>query len=140
VVDINTVLDFGAGKAAGTGIVVSSTGEILTNNHVVEGSTSISVTVVGTGRSYTATVIGTDPTQDVAVVQLKDASGVAAARLGDSSRVAVGDTVTAVGNAGGTGGVPSAATGTVTAIGQSITARAYRPDASRSGSSRGVDG
>jgi S1-C subfamily serine protease len=122
VVDIRTVLDFGAGKAAGTGIVVSSTGEILTNNHVVQGSTSISVTVVSTGKSYTAAVVGTAPTEDVAVIQLKDASGLAAARLGDSSKVAVGNAVTAVGNAGGTGGVPSAATGTVTAIGQSITA------------------
>jgi S1-C subfamily serine protease len=122
VVDLDTVLDFGTGKAAGTGIVLSSTGEILTNNHVVQGSTSISVTVVSTGKSYTATVVGTDPAEDVAVIQLKDASGLATARLGDSSKVAVGNAVTAVGNAGGTGGVPSAATGTVTAIGQSITA------------------
>jgi S1-C subfamily serine protease len=122
VVDINTVLDFGSGKAAGTGIVLTSSGEILTNNHVIDGSTSISVTIVSTGAKYTATVVGTDPTDDVAVLQLKNASGLQTAKLGDSSKVAVGDVVTAVGNAGGVGGTPSSATGTVTALGQSITA------------------
>ena len=122
VVDIDTVLDFGSGKAAGTGIVLTSSGEILTNNHVIDGSTSISVTVVSTGTKYTATVVGTDPTDDVAVLQLKNASGLQTAKLGDSSKVAVGDAVTAVGNAGGVGGAPSSATGTVTALGQSITA------------------
>jgi S1-C subfamily serine protease len=122
VVDINTVLDYGTGKAAGTGMVLASSGEILTNNHVIDGSTSISVTVVTTGKTYTATVVGTDPTDDVAVLQLKDASGLAIANLGDSTTVAVGDSVTGVGNAGGTGGTPSAAKGTVTALNQSITA------------------
>jgi len=122
VVDINTVLDFGSGKAAGTGIVLTSSGEILTNNHVIEGSTSITITVVSTGKEYTATVVGTDPSDDVAVLQLKNASGLQTAKLGDSSKVAVGDAVTAVGNAGGVGGTPSTATGTVTALGQSITA------------------
>jgi len=122
VVDINTVLNYGEGKAAGTGIVLSSSGEILTNNHVVQDSTAISVTVVSTGKTYTATVVGTDPTDDVAVIQLKDASGLATAKLGNSTTVKVGDKVTAVGNAGGTGGTPSSATGSVTALGQSITA------------------
>ena len=122
VVDIDTVLNFGSGKAAGTGIVLTSGGEILTNNHVVEGSTSIKVTIVSSGKQYTGTVVGTDPTDDIAVIQLKDASGLATANLGDSSKVAVGDAVTAVGNAGGVGGTPSAAAGTVTALNQSITA------------------
>src|SRR6185437_9199100 len=115
IVDINTVIDFGQGKAAGTGMV-------LTSNHVVQDSTAISVTVVSTGKTYTAAVVGTDPTDDVAVIQLKDASGLATAKLGDSSKVSVGMAVTAVGNAGGTGGTPSAASGTVSAINQSITA------------------
>lgn len=122
VVDINTTLNYGQGKAAGTGIVLSTNGEILTNNHVIEGSTAISVTIVSTGKTYTATVVGTDPTDDVAVIQLKNASGLSTAKLGDSSKVAVGTAVTAVGNAGGTGGTPSSATGTVTALNQSITA------------------
>jgi S1-C subfamily serine protease len=122
VVDINTTLNYGQGKAAGTGIVLSPDGEILTNNHVIEGSTAITVTVVSTGKSYTATVVGTDPSDDVSVLQLKDASGLATAKLGDSSKVAVGDAVTAVGNAGGDGGTPTAAPGTVLALNQSLTA------------------
>ena len=122
VVDINTTLDFGEGKAAGTGIVLTADGQVLTNNHVVEDSTAISVTVVSTGKTYTATVVGTDPTDDVAVIKLADASGLATAKLGDSDGVAVGDAITGVGNAGGTGGTPSAATGTVFALNQSITA------------------
>ncbi len=122
IVDINTVIDYDQGKAAGTGMVLTSDGEILTNNHVVQDSTSLSVTVVSTGKTYTATVVGTDPTDDIAVIQLKDASGLATAKLGDSSKVTVGTAVTAVGNAGGTGGTPTAASGTVSAINQSITA------------------
>jgi S1-C subfamily serine protease len=122
VVDINTTLDYGTGKAAGTGIVLTSSGEILTNNHVVQGSTAITVTVVSTGKTYAATVVGTDPSDDVSVLQLKDASGLVTAKLGDSAQVAVGNAVTAVGNAGGTGGTPTAAPGTVTALNQSLTA------------------
>ena len=122
VVDVDTVLDFGNGRASGTGILLTSSGEILTNNHVAEGATAISVTVVSTGKTYTASVVGTDPTDDVAVLQLKDASGLATAKLGDSAGVKVGDAVTAVGNAGGAGGTPSSASGSVIALGQSITA------------------
>lgn len=122
VVDINTTLGYQSGSAAGTGIVLSTSGEILTNNHVVAGATSISVTDVGNGRTYTATVVGTDLTNDIAVLQLNGASGLKTVALGNSTKVAVGDAVTAVGNAGGVGGTPSVATGTVTALGQSITA------------------
>jgi S1-C subfamily serine protease len=122
VVNIDTILNYGAGKAAGTGIVLTSDGEILTNNHVIEGSTAITVTVVTTGKSYTATVVGTAPNDDVSVLKLKDASGLATAKLGDSDKVAVGDAVTAVGNAGGTGGTPTAAPGVVTALNRSLTA------------------
>ena len=122
VVDINTVLDYGTGKAAGTGMVLTSNGTILTNNHVIDGSTSVSVVVVSTGKTYRATVVGTDKTDDIAVLQLTNASGLATAKFGNSSSVVVGDKVTAVGNAGGTGGTPSSASGSVTALGQSITA------------------
>ncbi|GAA1849946.1 hypothetical protein GCM10009836_32110 [Pseudonocardia ailaonensis] len=125
VVDVTTVLDYGEGRAAGTGIVLTGDGEILTNNHVVQDSTSITVTLVSTGASYTATVVGTDATDDVAVLQLKDASGLTPAVLASPSAqagVTAGTAVTAVGNAGGTGGTPSAADGTVLALGQTITA------------------
>ena len=108
--------------AAGTGIVLTSNGEILTNNHVIEGATAIKVTDVGNGRTYTASVVGYDASHDVAVLQLQGASGLTVASLGDSSSVRVGDNVVALGNAGGKGGTPSVAAGTVTALGQSITA------------------
>jgi S1-C subfamily serine protease len=120
-VDINVTFN-GTGAGAGTGIVLTSDGEILTNNHVVEGATSIRVTDIGNGKTYGATVVGYDRSDDVAVIQLTDASGLQTATIGDSSHVAVGDGVVAIGNAGGTGGTPSATGGSVTALDQSITA------------------
>ena len=121
-VDVVSTIDYGEGEAAGTGIVLTSTGEVLTNNHVVEGATSIKVTDIGNGKTYTATVVGYDATSDVAVIKLQAASGLHTAALGSSSTVSVGESVVAIGNAGGVGGTPSAAAGTVTALGQSITA------------------
>jgi S1-C subfamily serine protease len=121
-VDVVSTLGDEQATAAGTGIVLTSTGEILTNNHVIDGATSIKVTDVGNGRTYTAKVVGYDATQDVAVIQLQNASGLTVASLGDSSTVRTGDNVVALGNAGGKGGTPSVAAGTVTALNQSITA------------------
>jgi S1-C subfamily serine protease len=108
--------------SAGTGIVLTSNGEVLTNNHVIQGATSIKVTDIGNGRTYTATVVGYDASHDVAVLQLQNASGLTTASLGNSSSVQTGNSVVALGNAGGTGGTPSVAAGTVTALDQSITA------------------
>jgi S1-C subfamily serine protease len=121
-VDIVTTLGYQNGSAAGTGIVLTSDGEVLTNNHVIRGATSIKVTDVGNGRTYTAKVVGYDASKDVAVIKLQNASGLTTANLGDSSSVQTGDAVTALGNAGGKGGTPSVATGAVTALNQSITA------------------
>jgi S1-C subfamily serine protease len=122
VVDIVSQLKDQGAVAAGTGIVLSSSGEILTNNHVIDGATAIRVTDVGNGHSYTASVVGYDATHDIAVLQLKNASGLATATIGDSSSVKVGNKVVAVGNAGGKGGTPSVATGAVTGLNASITA------------------
>jgi S1-C subfamily serine protease len=122
VVDIDTVLGYQGAEAAGTGMILTSSGEILTNNHVIDGATSIKVTVVTSGATYTAKVVGTDPSDDVAVLQLQGASGLQTAKIGNSSDVNVGDAVTAVGNAGGVGGTPSAANGSVVALNQSLTA------------------
>jgi S1-C subfamily serine protease len=108
--------------SAGTGIVLTSNGLVLTNNHVIEGATSTKVTDIGNGRTYTAEVVGYDATQDVAVIRLENASGLTTASLGYSAAVRIGDSVVALGNAGGKGGTPSVATGTVTALNQSITA------------------
>jgi S1-C subfamily serine protease len=121
-VDVNTTLGYSGEQAAGTGIVLTSNGVILTNNHVIDGATTISVTDVGNGKTYTASVVGYDRTKDVAVIQLHNASGLQTANLGDSSSASVGQDVVGVGNAGGTGGTPSAAGGTITALNQSITA------------------
>lgn len=122
VVDIDTVQKYNAAAAAGTGIILSSTGEVLTNNHVIEGSTSIRVRVVSTGKTYVAKVVGTAPSKDVAVLRLVDATGLQTANLGDSGTLSTGDSVVGVGNAGGVGGIPSAAAGKVTALHRSITA------------------
>jgi S1-C subfamily serine protease len=121
VVTIDTVLAYQGAEAAGTGVVLSADGEILTNNHVIEGSTSITVTIVTTGASYSATVVGADVDDDIAVLQLDGASDLTTANFDDDQNLAVGDAVTGVGNAGGLGGIPSAAAGTVTALNQTIT-------------------
>ena len=121
-VDINTVLGDQNGEAAGTGIVIKSDGVVLTNNHVVAGATSITVTDIGNSKQYRAAVIGYDRSGDIAVLQLSGASGLATATL-SSSTVKAGDPVVAIGNAGGTGGTPSAVGGAVTALNQSITAQ-----------------
>ncbi len=120
-VDINTTLGYSQEQAAGTGIVISSNGVILTNNHVINGATKISVTDVGNNKTYTAKVVGYDRSHDIAVLQLQNASGLQTAPL-STSNASVGENVVGVGNAGGTGGTPSAAGGTVTALNQSITA------------------
>jgi S1-C subfamily serine protease len=121
-VDVVSTIDYGEAEAAGTGIVLTSSGEVLTNNHVVEGATSIKVTDIGNGKTYSASVVGYDVSVDVAVIKLQAASRLKTATLGNSSTVAVGQSVVAIGNAEGAGGMPAAATGTVTALGQSITA------------------
>lgn len=121
IVNINTTL--GNGQAAGTGMLITSTGEILTNNHVVSGSTSINVTVQGQSQSYTAHVVGVNVSQDVAVIQVdQNVAGLPTVTFADSSSVQVGDTVVAIGNALGQGGVPPANGGHVTALNQTITA------------------
>jgi S1-C subfamily serine protease len=121
-VDVTSTLGYQDAEAMGTGIVLTANGEILTNNHVINGATSISVTDIGNGKTYKATVVGYDESKDVAVLQLAGASGLATAPLGDSSTVSVGSTAVGLGNAGGAGGTPSVAAGTVTALNQSITA------------------
>jgi S1-C subfamily serine protease len=120
-VDINTTLGYSNEKAAGTGMVLTSTGEVLTNNHVIDGATSISVTDIGNGKTYKASVVGYDASKDIAVLQLQGASNLPTVTLASSS-VGVGDKVVAIGNAEGKGGTPSVVSGTVTATNQSITA------------------
>ncbi len=120
-VDIYTNLGYQNGEAAGTGMVLTSTGEVLTNNHVINGATAIKAVDIGNGHTYTAKVVGYDKSDDVAVIKLQNASGLKTITL-SSSAAKVGDKVVALGNAGGKGGTPSVATGKVTGLGQAITA------------------
>jgi S1-C subfamily serine protease len=121
VVTINTVLDYDSSQqAAGTGMILSSDGLILTNNHVVQQSTTIKVTVESTNKTYTAVVVGTDKTADVAVLKLVGASGLTPVTLDTTDKVAVGDAIKSVGNAEGTGDLVTAS-GTVGAVDQKLT-------------------
>jgi S1-C subfamily serine protease len=119
VVTIKTDLNFGSGEAAGTGMIISSDGLILTNNHVVEESTSIEVTVESTGKTYKANVVGTDKTKDVAILQLVGASNLSTVKFASSEAVKVGQAIHSVGNAEGTGDLVTAK-GTVGAVNQNL--------------------
>ncbi|WP_128976998.1 S1C family serine protease, partial [Streptomyces roseicoloratus] len=96
----------GSGKSTGSGVIITSDGEIVTNNHVISGASSITVRT-SDGKTYAADVVGTDPDKDLALIKLRNASGLKAATLGDSSKVRVGDEVVAIGS-------PEGLTGTVT--------------------------
>jgi S1-C subfamily serine protease len=123
VVDVNSQLKYLNGAAAGTGMVLSSNGIVLTNNHVVEGSTHLSVTLVDGGRVFhRVKVLGVDPKDDVALIKLVGASGLRTVQVGDSSKVTLGTAVVAIGNAGGAGGSPAVTTGSITALNRTITA------------------
>jgi len=119
VVLINTNLGLAGGSAAGTGIVLTKTGEVLTNNHVIAGATSITVTVPASGKSYTANVVGYDISDDVALIQLKGAANLATATFGSSAKLKLGQTTRAVGNAEG-GGKLVQTVGKVTGLNQTI--------------------
>lgn len=120
VVTIDTDLYYGSGEAAGTGIVYTSDGTIITNNHVIEGATTITVTIESTGESFEADVVGTDATNDVAVLQLIGATGLETIALDESDQLEVGDEVSSIGNAEGTGALV-VADGSVSSLEETIT-------------------
>jgi S1-C subfamily serine protease len=123
-VDVINTLAGGGGLAEGTGIIISSSGDILTNNHVIDGAGSVTVQIDGSGPQLAATVLGYDPTDDVALVKINDISGLSlkVAPLGNSDGLTIGETVVAIGNAYGKGGTPAVVSGTVADLDQSITA------------------
>ena len=121
IVDVTAQLTLQNGEAAGTGMVLTSSGYILTNNHVVDEATSLSVKVSNGSRTYPAKVVGVDPTDDVAVIQAEGASGLTPLSFGNSSSLSVGDNVVAIGNALNKPGPPTVTQGTVTALNRSIT-------------------
>jgi S1-C subfamily serine protease len=122
VVDVSSVIGYQGLEALGTGMVITSNGEVLTNNHVIEGATAITVRDAGNGRSYRATVVGYDRSADIAVLQLGGASHLAKTNLGNSSVLRRKAPVVAIGNAEGIGGTPTYAGGSVSALHQTISA------------------
>lgn len=122
VVDVTSVLGAENAEAEGTGMILNSHGEILTNNHVVEQATKITAQVDGKGRVYKVRVLGVDPKKDVALLEMQGASGLPHVQIGDSSKVSVGDPVVAIGNALGLGGTPTVTSGTISALNRAITA------------------
>ncbi len=113
----------GNAQAAGSGSVLTSDGTVLTNNHVIEGSTSIEVTIESTGANYSAIVLGTDKTKDVALLQLQDYRGDNVTGLDtvelNYDEPEIGDEVRSIGNALGTGDLVTA-TGAIVALGESL--------------------
>ncbi len=122
IVDITSQLKYNNATAEGTGMVISPNGLVLTNNHVIDEATSVSATLVVSGKTYTAKVLGYDSTDDVALLQLQGASGLKTVSVADSSKVKVGQAVLALGNAGGRGGLPATAQGTVQGLNRTIQA------------------
>jgi S1-C subfamily serine protease len=124
VVDINTInqTDTGYVLSAATGMIISSNGLILTNNHVVEEATSIKVSIAGRAAPYRASFVGADPLDDVAVIKVSGLSGLPTVSLGSSSGLAIGEHVIAIGNALGRGGRPAVTVGHVVYLGRSISA------------------
>lgn len=122
---VNIEVTIGAldGAGAGTGIVLTPDGNVLTSHHVVKGATTITVTDIGNGLVYDATTLGYDTTHDIALLQLSDATDLATVRIGDSDTVRVGDEVLAMGNAGGLGGEPTVSPGRATGLRGSVVAR-----------------
>lgn len=113
-------------KGAGSGVIISEDGYIITNNHVIDGANSVTVTLRDGNTSYTAAVIGSDSENDIALLKV-DAKGLTPATFGDSSKLAVGDYVVAIGNPLGelggtvTDGIISALARDVTIEGENMT-------------------
>ncbi|MGV9679579.1 S1C family serine protease [Nocardia sp. NPDC003482] len=109
-------------SAAGSGIVLTADGQVLTSHHVVKGADVITVGDLGNGRAYPAVVLGYDATSDIALLSLSGAFGLPVARVGSSAALRLGDEILAIGNAGGTGS-PTVTPGSVTSLSSSIVAR-----------------
>jgi S1-C subfamily serine protease len=121
-VNITTSLSGGVGEGAGTGMVISSDGEVLTNNHVIANASTINVEIGGDGSTHSAHVIGYDVADDVALVKIDDVSGLDTIPVGNPDNVQISDPIVVLGNALGRGGAPASSAGTVTALGREITA------------------
>jgi S1-C subfamily serine protease len=106
-------------EGAGTGVIISEDGLVLTNDHVITGAETMTVDLPD-GRTFDAELIGSFPANDIALIQLQGASGLTAAQLGSSAELEVGDPVVAIGNALGIGGSPTVTQGIVSALNRQI--------------------
>ncbi len=111
--------NIGQSTSSGSGIILSGDGYIVTNNHVVEGVTSIQVTL-NTGTEYEAKIVGTDVQTDLAVIKIEPKEELTVATLGDSSSIEVGERVVAIGNPMGLEFFGSVTQGIVSAVNRSI--------------------
>ena len=105
-------------EQAGSGVIIDTEGHIVTNNHVVDGATSITVSLTD-GRSFDATIVGTDPSTDLAVIKI-DGDNLPTASFGNSGVLRVGEWVVAIGNALALEGGPTVTVGVVSAMGRTI--------------------
>jgi S1-C subfamily serine protease len=122
VVDVTANLGYLEETAKGTGFVIDAAdGLVLTNNHVIDQATSVTVTPVTSGKTYPARILGYDAADDVALLQVRGAA-LTAVRIGDSSLVNVGMPVLAIGNEAGQGGAPTVAPGVISSLGRTIVA------------------
>jgi putative serine protease PepD len=108
------------GSGAGTGIVITPDGEVLTNAHVVRNADTVRVRLEGEAQSRAATVVGSDGRNDLALLKIGDATGLPTAELGDSDTVKVGDDIVAIGNALGLQGEPTVTRGIVSATDRTL--------------------
>ncbi|APE37448.1 protease [Nocardia mangyaensis] len=108
--------------AAGSGIVLTADGQVLTSHHVIKGAEVLTVTGIGNGLAYNATVLGYDSAADIALLSLTGASGLATARLGTSADLRIRQEVLAIGDAGGDGGAPDSVAGPITGLNATIIA------------------
>lgn len=122
IVDIYTTLGYVHGIAAGTGMILTPSGEVLTNNHVIEGATKFKVVDVTSQHRYTATVVGYSVSRDIAVLQLAHASGLRTVKRGGAIPLHIQMRVVARGNAQGRGGLPKVARGQIIGLHQKIVA------------------
>lgn len=115
-----TTSQMGEGESVGTGVIINSNGELLTNAHVVEGAKTVQVRLMNETEPVKGTVLASDPQNDLALVKI-NATGLTAAVFADSKKVRLGDPVVAIGYALNLDGGPSVTSGIVSAIGRTIT-------------------
>ena len=114
------VVSIATDLGAGTGMIISSDGQVVTNNHVISGAKKITVTLFNSTNPQPATLLGHDQTDDVALLRIDGASGLPTVSLGDSSKLQVGDDVVAIGNALDLAGGPTVTAGIVSAVGRTL--------------------